>query len=58
MWICLQKFEAWEAEKTEADMEKYFWERSKSKETVVKLLQRLKDIDKVSTCMFQRNGEP
>ena len=48
----LQKHEAWEDEKTEADMEKYVWEMSKSKGNMVKLLQTIKDIDKVSMCMF------
>ena len=53
----LQKREAWEAEKTEEDMEKYVWERSKSKDTVVKLLQTTKDIDQVSkTLDMQKLG--
>ncbi|KAL8621928.1 hypothetical protein ACOMHN_046132 [Nucella lapillus] len=43
------KREAWEAEKTEADMEKFFWDISKSKETVIRLLQTIKDIDQASS---------
>ncbi|XP_070190189.1 small ribosomal subunit protein mS35-like isoform X3 [Littorina saxatilis] len=42
------KKEAWEDEKAEEDMEKYFWEISKSKDTVIKLLQTTKEIDKAS----------
>ena len=56
--ILLQKREAWEAEKTEADMERFFWEISKSKETIVKLLQTTKEIDKVrsaSSIRLQHN---
>lgn len=42
------KLEDWEKEKTEADMEKYFWDISKSRKTVVGLLQAISNIDKVS----------
>nr|KAG5706876.1 hypothetical protein BaRGS_004211 [Batillaria attramentaria] len=36
-----RKREPWEAEKTEEDMEKYFWDISKSRKTVVALLQNI-----------------
>ncbi|KAK7497251.1 hypothetical protein BaRGS_00011545 [Batillaria attramentaria] len=42
------KREPWEAEKTEEDMEKYFWDISKSRKTVVALLQNIGEIDKES----------
>lgn len=42
------KREAWESEKTEADMEKYFWDISQSRKTVVSLLQTIRDVDKRS----------
>ncbi|KAL5010442.1 hypothetical protein ScPMuIL_012747 [Solemya velum] len=40
--------EPWEAEKTEADMERYFWDQSKSKSGIISLLTRIKNIDKTS----------
>ncbi|XP_076466910.1 small ribosomal subunit protein mS35-like [Babylonia areolata] len=42
------KREAWEAEKTEADMEKFFWDISTSKKTMIDLLQTTKKIDQTS----------
>lgn len=37
-----QKIEAWEAEKTVADMEEYMWEDSPSQRNIVELLMRMK----------------
>ncbi|KAL1231539.1 Small ribosomal subunit protein [Trichinella spiralis] len=47
------KFEEWEKEKTELDMEKYFWENSKSEFQVKNLLKRLK---KAELSSKTRNG--
>lgn len=38
----LQKTEAWEAEKTVADMEEYSWEDSPSQKNIVDTLSRMK----------------
>lgn len=55
--VCaVQKREKWEEEKTEADMEKYFWDISKSRKTVVTLLQTIGDIDKVGTASNTYTG--
>lgn len=53
-----KKREKWEDEKSEEDMERYFWDISKSRKTLVSLLQTIKSIDKVrniaylATCLF------
>lgn len=38
--LLLQKTEAWEAEKTAADMEEYSWEYSLSQQNILKVLGR------------------
>ncbi|XP_025099402.1 28S ribosomal protein S35, mitochondrial-like [Pomacea canaliculata] len=43
------KREKWEDEKSEEDMERYFWDISKSRKTLVSLLQTIKSIDKKSS---------
>ena len=48
----LQKVEPWEADKTEADMEKYVWEINQSKKSIVDLIQRLKE-SKVQQNIFK-----
>lgn len=40
--LILQKTEAWEAEKTVADMEEYSWEDSPSQKNVLDMLVRMK----------------
>ena len=42
-----QKYQSWEDGKTVDDWEEYFWDISKSKETMIKLVQANKEIDKV-----------
>ncbi|XP_023240078.1 28S ribosomal protein S35, mitochondrial-like [Centruroides sculpturatus] len=40
------KTEPWEAEKTEADMEKFFWENSLSQKKIIELVSCVKEYDK------------
>lgn len=42
MFLILQKTEAWEAEKTVADMEEYSWEDSPSQRNILDVLARMK----------------
>ena len=38
----LQKVEDWESEKAESDWEKFYWEKSKSKDTIVDYIKQIK----------------
>lgn len=42
VFVILQKIEAWEAEKTVADMEEYSWEDSPSQRNILDVLVRMK----------------
>lgn len=42
IFLILQKTEAWEAEKTVADMEEYIWEDSPSQKNILDLLAHMK----------------
>ncbi len=42
VFLILQKTEAWEAEKTVADMEEYSWEDSPSQRNILDVLVRMK----------------
>lgn len=49
-FLLLQKTEAWEAEKTVADMEEYSWEDSPSQRNILDVLARME-------CAVEKEGE-
>lgn len=50
VFLLLQKTEAWEAEKTVADMEEYSWEDSPSQRNILDVLARME-------CPVEKEGE-
>ena len=53
-YLHYQKVEDWEAEKTEADMEKYFWDIMASRKSLLAMIKRQRDFaTKVSLVLLE-----